>query len=162
MPSREEVTAFHAAKYPSLADVWGTLDGLNLNLQSTKDDKVQSMFYSGWTHGQYVSNVFVFGMDGTIRICGLNAPGMMHGSTLADYSYVYEKLEMGFEETDGKVVVDSAFRLANNEFIIKQEQNVPLGNLQVVHNEGTGCEVNSTSIGMGNEAIPGIFSQNEG
>ncbi len=83
-------------------------------------------------HGHYVSNVFVFGMDGAIRICGLNAPRTMHDSTLADYGNVYEKLEHVFEETGGKVVVDSAFCLANNEFIIKLGQNVPLGNLQVV------------------------------
>ena len=132
---QEEVLAFQqatTAKYPSLPEVWDTLNGLNLNIQSTKDDKVQSIFYNGWTHGHYVSNVFVFGMDGTIRICGLNAPGTMHDSTLADYGNVYEKLERVFIETGGKVVVDSAFRLANNEFIIKSGQNVPLGNLQVV------------------------------
>jgi hypothetical protein len=48
MPSREEVAAFQqatSAKYPSLPEVWGTLNGLNLNIQSTKDDKVQSIFY---------------------------------------------------------------------------------------------------------------------
>ena len=134
-PSREEVLAYQQAtmaKYPSLPEVWGTLDGLNLNIQSTKDDKVQSIFYNGWTHGHYVSSVFVFRMDGTIRICGLNAPGTMHDSTLADYGNVYEKLEAVFDETGGKVVVDSAFRLANNNFIIKSGQNVPLGNPQVV------------------------------
>jgi hypothetical protein len=134
-PSREEVLAYQqatVAKYPSFPEVLGTLDGLNLSIQSTKDDKVQSIFYNGWTHGHYVSNVFVFGMDGTIQICGLNAPGTMHDSTLADYGNVYEKLEAVFDETGGKVVVDSAFRLANNNFIIKSGQNVPLGNLQVV------------------------------
>jgi hypothetical protein len=85
--SREEVAAYQkatVAKYPSHSEVWGTLDGLNLNIQSTKDDKIQSIFYNGWTHGHYVSSVFVFGMDGVIKICGLNAPGTMHDSTLAD------------------------------------------------------------------------------
>jgi hypothetical protein len=71
-------------------------------------------------------------MDGVIKICGLNAPGTMHDSTLADYGKVYEKLEAVFDETGGKVVVDSAFRLANNNFIIKTGQNVPVGNQQVV------------------------------
>jgi hypothetical protein len=49
IPSREEAAAFQqaaVAKYPTLADVWGTLNSLNLNLQSTKDDKVQSIFYN--------------------------------------------------------------------------------------------------------------------
>jgi hypothetical protein len=113
-PSPEEVTAYQQAimaKYPSLSEVWGTLDGLNLNIQSTKDDKIQSIFYNGWMHGHYVSSVFIFGMDGVIRICGLNAPGTMHDSTLVDYGNVYEKLEAVFDETGGKVVVDSAFRV---------------------------------------------------
>jgi hypothetical protein len=95
-PSREEVAAFQqttAAKYPSLADVLGTLDGINIKIQSAKDDKVQSIFYNGWTHGHYMSNIFVFGMDGTIRICGLSTPSTMHNSLLADYSHVYQKLE---------------------------------------------------------------------
>jgi hypothetical protein len=70
---QEEVLAFQqatTAKYPSLPEVWDTLNGLNLNIQSTKDDKVQSIFYNGCTRGHYASNVFIFGMDGTIRICG--------------------------------------------------------------------------------------------
>ena len=57
MPLQEEVLAFQQAtmaKYPSLPEVWGTLDGLNPNIQSTKDDKVQSIFYNVWTHGHYV------------------------------------------------------------------------------------------------------------
>ena len=45
---------------------------------------------------------------------------------------MYEKLEQVFEETGGKVVVDSAFHLANNEFIINSGQNVLVGNQQVV------------------------------
>jgi hypothetical protein len=135
MPLQEEVLAFQQAtmaKYPSLPEVWGTLDGLNLNIQSTKDDKVQFIFYNGWTHGHYVSNTFIFGMDGTIRICGLNAPGTMGDSTLADYGNVYEKLERVFNETGGKVVLASAFRLASNDFIIKSGQNVSAGNPQLV------------------------------
>jgi hypothetical protein len=135
MPSRKEVTAFQQAtmaKYPSLADVWGTLDRSKLHLQSTKEDKIQSIFYNGWMHGHYVSIFFVFGMDGIIRICGLNAPGTMDESTLADYGNVYEKLEHVFKETGGKVVVNLACCLANNEFVIKSGENVPLGNLQGV------------------------------
>jgi hypothetical protein len=56
----------------------------------------------------------------------------MHDSLLADYSHLYQKLEQVFQETGGKVVVDSAFCLANNNFLIKSGQNVPLGNPQVV------------------------------
>jgi len=89
-----------ALKYPSLPEVWGTADGLNLDIQSTKDDRVQSMFYNGWTHGHYVSSVLVFGFDGVIKICGLNAPGNMHDSLLADYAGVYEKQKAVRREGD--------------------------------------------------------------
>jgi hypothetical protein len=102
------------------------------NIQSTKDDKVQSIFYNGWMHGHIVSSIFIFGMDGVIKICGLNTTGTMHDSTLAEYNNVYKKLEAVFDEFGGKVVVDSAFRVANNNFIIKSGQNVTLGNLKVV------------------------------
>jgi hypothetical protein len=56
----------------------------------------------------------------------------MHHSTLADYGNIYEKLEAVLDETGDKVVVDLAFCVANNNFIIKSGQNIPLGNLQVV------------------------------
>jgi hypothetical protein len=55
-------------------------DGLNLDVQSTKDDRVQSMFYDGWTYGHYVSSVLVFGFDGLIKICGSNAPGTLRAN----------------------------------------------------------------------------------
>jgi hypothetical protein len=80
------------------------------------------MFYNGWLHGHFVSNVFVFAVDGTIRICRLNAPGSMHDSTIADYTGVYEKLERVFGLTGGKVIVDSAFKLRNNPFLIRTSQ----------------------------------------
>jgi hypothetical protein len=98
---------------------WGTLDGLNLNIQSTKDGKVQTIYYNGWMHGHYISSVFIFRIDGLIKICRLNAPCTMHDSTLANHGNVYEKSEAVFDETGGKVVVNSAFYVANNNFIIK-------------------------------------------
>jgi hypothetical protein len=64
----------------------------------------------------------------------------MHDSTLAHYGNIYKKLEAVFDETGGKVVVDSAFQIANNNFIIISGQNVPLGNLHVVVRA---CDTNS-------------------
>ncbi len=131
MPTADEVASFQEAtaeKYPSLPDVWGTCDGVKLNFQSTGDVRIQRMFYNGWTHGHYVSNIFVFAMDGTIRICGLNAPGTMHDSSVSDYSFVYDKLQQVYNVTGGKVVVDSAFRAGLVDFLVKSAQTVPLGN----------------------------------
>ncbi len=82
------------------------------------------MFFNGWLHGHFVSNVFVFAVDGMIRICGLNAPGSMHDSTIADYTEVYEKLESVFKVMSGKVIVDSAFKLRNNPYLIRTVQTL--------------------------------------
>jgi hypothetical protein len=131
LPTADEVASFQSAtaeKYPSLPEVWGTCDGLKVNFQSTGDTRIQRMFYNGWTHGHYVSNIFVFAMDGTIRICGINAPGTMHDSSVSDYSFVYEKLKQVYQLTGGKVVVDSAFRAGAVDFLVKSAQTVPLGN----------------------------------
>ena len=45
---------------------------------------------------------------------------------MADYS-VYELLEKLFLETGAKVVVDSAFRLGNREFLVKLSQDLTGG-----------------------------------
>jgi hypothetical protein len=56
-----------------------------------------------------VSNIFVFAMDGTIRICGINAPGTMYDSSVSDYSFVYEKLKEMYQLMGSKVVIDLLF-----------------------------------------------------
>ena len=130
LPSRENVALFQravAAKYAYLPEVWATADGLNLYFEAAGDNVIQEMFYNGWLHGHFISNIFVFAMDGTICICALNAPGTMHDSTLADYGGVYFKLQKIYEETGGKVVVDSAFKLASNPYVIKSSQTLPAG-----------------------------------
>jgi hypothetical protein len=153
-PTQEEVATNMAAvalKYPLLPEVCGIAHCLHLGIQSTKDDQVQSMFYNGWTHGHYVSSVLVFGFDGLIKICGLNAPDNMHDRLLADHAGVYEILQMVFDETGGKVVVDSAFHMANNNnFIIKSSQNVPNGNRLAVRKARDATKLRQVSEwGMG-------------
>jgi hypothetical protein len=93
-----------------------------LRFERSISQQIQRIFYNGWLHGHFILNVFVFAIDGTIRICGLNAPGSMHDSTIADYTGVYEKLETVFEGTGGKVVVDAAFKLRNNPYLIRTTQ----------------------------------------
>jgi hypothetical protein len=111
-PMVEEVQEYQqivATIYPRLGEVWGTCDGLNLRSERSISQRIQRMFYNGWLHGHFVSNVFVF----------VNAPGSMHDSTIADYTGVYDKLERVYEATGGKVIVDSAFKLRNNPFLIR-------------------------------------------
>jgi hypothetical protein len=63
-----------------------------LRIQAAGDGRIQEMFYNGWTHDHYVTNLFVFAPDGTIIAAVLNAPGSMHDSELATVGNIYNKL----------------------------------------------------------------------
>ncbi|KAE8914944.1 hypothetical protein PF005_g7801 [Phytophthora fragariae] len=64
------------------------------------------MFYNGWTHDHYVSNVLGFAPNGKIIASSLNAPGCLRDSVVIDYGGIYEKLQNLYDETGGRVVVD--------------------------------------------------------
>ena len=99
------------------------------------DDVTQNMFYNGWTHGHYISCIFVFAPDGKIHICSLNSPGCWHDSTQqADYGGVYDKIEEVFEETGGKVVIDSAFALGQRGYFMKSAQLDPMDGQELLMN----------------------------
>ena len=59
-----------------------TLDGLKLRIESTTCPIRQNAFYNGWTCGHYISNIFVFALDGKIVAMVINAPGSFHDSTI--------------------------------------------------------------------------------
>ena len=95
MPDGTEIESFKKAindKYPTLTNVWASMDGLRLYLQQAGRQEgrsnVQNHFYNGWTHDHYVS-IFLFSPDGKIRKYFLNAPGCWHDSTLANASGMY-------------------------------------------------------------------------
>jgi hypothetical protein len=100
------------------------MDGLKLFLQQTADTKVQARFYNRWTHGTYVTSVFVFCPDGTITIAFFDVPGAVHDSQVAHWGRIYDKLEHVYNETGGKCTVDSAFGKVNRPFLIKLSQDV--------------------------------------
>ena len=58
----------------------------------------------------------------------LNAPGTFHDSTMVDYG-MYDGLQNIFCECGGKVVVDSSFKMANVDHLVKSTQVEPLNNL---------------------------------
>ena len=68
------------------------MDGLKLYLQQSGNAKIQAHFYNGWTHGHYVTLVFVFCPDGTIPIAFFNVPGSVHDSQVAHWGRVYDEL----------------------------------------------------------------------
>jgi hypothetical protein len=89
------------------------MDGLKLYLQQSGKTEIQARFYNGWTHGHYVTSVFVFCPDGTIPIAFFNVPGSVHDSQVAHWGKVYDKLGGVYDETGGKCTVDSAFGKVN-------------------------------------------------
>jgi hypothetical protein len=140
MPNGEEIASFCQAisvKYPSLTNVWGSMDGLKLYLQQAgrqhgKGD-VQNYFYNGWTHDHYVTNLFLFSPDGKIRKFFINAPGCWHDSTLANASGIYDALDnIFYAHGSAQVVVDSAFSKDNRPSLVKSHQNITdrLGNIR--------------------------------
>ena len=128
MPS-EETVAEHMrrveARHPALQNVYCVADGLKLYFESCDGLSEQSMFYNGWQHDHYISNLFVFSIDGQIISCVVNAPGSVHDSTLAYWGKIYDILEAMYERTGGICCVDSAF-MANDDvpFLIKSAQDV--------------------------------------
>ena len=130
-PSPEDIEIYSnaiSALYPVLEGhkVWGAADGLKLPIQGSCDYLKQNRNYNGWLHGHYINSVFVFAADGTIRICSLNSPGTWHDSNISDYG-VYDALEDVFLESSGKIVVDSAFKLENKQFLLRSSQQDPIG-----------------------------------
>jgi hypothetical protein len=130
-PTPEEVDIYASAistLYPVLQNekIWGAADGIKLSIQGSSDYLKQNRNFNGWYHGHYINSVFVFAADGKIRICSLNSPGTWHDSTIADYG-VYNGLEEVFLQSNGKIVVDSAFKLENRRFLLKSSQQDPIG-----------------------------------
>ena len=122
MPEVEEVVEFTSmisAKYLSLPNVWGAMDGLKVMLEAAGDDRMQNMFYNGWKCDHYISNLFLFSPNGKICACFFNAPGTVHDSMMANMSGIYEKIDQVYVQTGAKVVMDSAFGKLERSSMVK-------------------------------------------
>ena len=75
----EELKRAVEDRHPALKDVYCVADGLKLGFHSCDELDEQSMYYNGWTHGHYITNLFVFTVDGRIVDSVYNVPGAMHG-----------------------------------------------------------------------------------
>jgi len=84
----------------------------------------QGMFYNGWQHAHYVTNLLVFAIDGRVIMAVMNAPGSIHDSTLAEWGDVYSELEVVHGRTGGVCCVDSAFAANKNPYLIKSSQSI--------------------------------------
>ena len=126
MPDDDEIDNFIGAireKYPALHNCWGAMDGLKLRVERSGNYQIQNMFFNGWQHDHYISNLFLFSPDGKIRACYINAPGTMHDSTMAKWGNVYSKIDQLFAERGAMIVVDSAFSSENRQSMFKSWQS---------------------------------------
>jgi hypothetical protein len=126
LPTDEEVQSYKNCiedLYPLLKDVCCVSDGLKIYIQNPGNANVQNMFYNGWTHDTYVTNVLVFCPRGTVIAASYNHPGSMHDSEIAHWGDIYTKLDDQYERTGGKCVVDSAFCGVGRESVIKSVQD---------------------------------------
>jgi hypothetical protein len=126
LPTAEELQGFVAAvtrKYPALQNCWGAMDGLKIRLECAGNSQMQNLFYNGWTHDHYISNLFLFSPDGKIRACYVNAPGSVHDSTMAKWGGLYQKIDDMYRIHGVKIVVDSAFASDARDSVYKSYQN---------------------------------------
>ena len=130
-----------ARRHPTLGEenVCFACDGLKLLLEQAGDTTIQNMFYNGWTHNHYITNVFGFAPNGTIVSMCINAPGSMHDSQLAQFGYIYDNLDDMYNRYGVKCCVDSAFFASKNDSLIQSAQTCPVGNARTVRmfNEAT-------------------------
>ena len=126
LPTADEATLFATMinqKYPLITNCWGAMDGLKLTLQQAGNETQQNNFYNGWTHEHFVTNLFLFSPDGKIRCSYFNAPGVLHDSTMAIWSSIYDQIETVYRDTGKKIVVDSAFASKKSNAMLKSHQN---------------------------------------
>jgi len=110
-------------RHNMLTDVYCVADGLKSLFQTDGNLDEQSMFYNGWTHDHYITNLFTFSTDGRIIHAVINAPGSLHDSSLATWGGLYDTLEEVHSRTGGKCCVDSAFATNEAPHLIKSAQS---------------------------------------
>jgi hypothetical protein len=120
----KELQAIIQQHHTSLRDVFCVMDGLKLQFEQCAGLEEQGMYYNGWTHGHYITNLLVFGIDGRIIKTVLNVPGSIHDSTLCHWGGVYKELSDIYDATGAKCCVDSAFKSNPNPYLIKSSQDV--------------------------------------
>jgi len=122
MPTLEEATAYVnviSEKYPSLTNVWGAMDGLKIDIEQSSDALTQNGFYNGWKCNHFISNLFLFCPAGKICAAYFNAPRTTHDLTMTRLGCIYNKIDMMYEATGYKVVLDSAFEWSECVSMIK-------------------------------------------
>ncbi|KDR70605.1 hypothetical protein GALMADRAFT_50277, partial [Galerina marginata CBS 339.88] len=93
-------------RHPRLSGAFASIDGLNLAVQTSKDEEIENATFNGWLHKHFISTVLVFSPLGTIIAARTNAPGSWHDTHVAQP--IYEKLQTRTPE-GYFLVADTAF-----------------------------------------------------
>ena len=67
---------------PIADDVIGFMDGLSLHSECSSDNLEQNAMYNRYHADTMVNNVFAYGADGKVVLCGLNFPGSCHDGSI--------------------------------------------------------------------------------
>ena len=104
----QEHNARICVRHPLLTGAFGSMDGLNLPVQQSREQEIENATFNGWLQGHFISSVFAFdsrGMlihinqsqsniivtyIGDIIACNLNCPGSWHDSRVA--KPIFERL----------------------------------------------------------------------
>ncbi|TFY80401.1 hypothetical protein EWM64_g3612 [Hericium alpestre] len=106
LPEFEELSTLIVARHPRLQGAFGTIDGLNLLVQTSHDMDIENATFNGWLSEHFISSILGYSSKGLIIAALVNAPGSWHDSRVA--RPIYRRL---LEDTpDGfYLVADSAF-----------------------------------------------------
>ncbi|TFK17979.1 hypothetical protein FA15DRAFT_604134 [Coprinopsis marcescibilis] len=108
-------------RHTRLHGAFGSIDGLNLAVQTSGDQDIENATYNDWLSAHFVSSVLVFSPRGEIVACNLNAPGSWHDSHVAQP--IFEKLRS--QTPDGYyLVADAAFPRGTQD--IRERIQAPL------------------------------------
>ena len=159
-PSDERIAALKQMveeRHPALKDVYATADGLKLKFEKSGDIIQQNKYYNGWQHGHYVTNLFLFSVEGRIIQCVLNVPGSIHDSTCMEWGNIYQRLDAVYSRTNGKVCVDSAFAANACDYLVLSAEDVTVcKNAEEVRQKVQATQLRQ-SAEWGMRAIQGAF-----
>ena len=60
----EENSSLILTRHPLLIGAFGSMDGLNLPVQTSQDQEVENATFNGWLQDHFISSVFAFGANG--------------------------------------------------------------------------------------------------
>jgi hypothetical protein len=110
-----EWAAMLRVRHPHILYGIGFVDGVHQPLECHGEEEVQNANYNGWFASHFTSNIFTFGVDGTIIYCAVNAPGSWHDAIVAQG--LYRRL-IDYTPAPYYIISDTAFP-SNNALATK-------------------------------------------